>query len=350
MNNKLFILLIAALVLVGSLSSCKFFDTTPLGLEQYEEDAIKGTPTNETAKGSELRATYREITSNVTKDSINDIFNNTDEPGNIIGEIRKMDELVKEINDKVNQYNEERDTIPDYRIIDNPDGSLTLPYFSSDVDINYLVNLQKEAEDGSSKYAGYLLSADKESVVTFHTDAPYTWEEGPGQPTVIDHTLFYGKKVNDTDIKILSATLGINSDTGDIAKGWSFDIDITGESYFTATHNDSYYTHSIAGKPKGEFLVRIRETDEADGVRDLLFLYDYNGGNITQTWEYQPAEVGEEITVTDISDAGLSKPDTISDAMWKKMVKAVSSIADPDGTPHPQSTEIFNNSFIKSKF
>jgi hypothetical protein len=147
-----------------------------LGLDTYEDTVVAGTPTSLTSSKS--------IDASTVRVSLNKIFNNEIEPGNLVGESKKLDELIEELNSHVTDENEADGG--GFEVIENTDSTLTLPFFGDNVEIDYLVKMIDDST--GSKYAGYKMDDTSQTVVLFHT--------GPAGEER-DVCLFYGKKNRD---------------------------------------------------------------------------------------------------------------------------------------------------------
>jgi len=96
-----------------------------------------------------------------------------------------------------------------------------------------------------------------------------------------------------------------------------------------------------AGISKGYFILRGRQTTTAESPYGQANLYNYEKQNGAE----QELELTDEDRALTKSD--FTKPETITDAQWERIITFVSTITDPDDTPAPASTDTFNGSFLK---
>ncbi len=293
-----------------------------LGMDKYADSVIAGTPTSLTSS--------KEIDATTVRVSMNKIFNNESEPGNLVGESKKLDKLIGELNNHVTVDNEADGG--GFKVIANPDGTLTLPFFGDTVAIDYLVKMIDDST--GSKYAGYKMDDTSQTVVLFHT--------GPAN-TARDVVLFYGKKTG-TTVDIYQALIGVDA-SDNKTKAWAFKIHIEGDT-FTITHNSDAYTHSGTGNSKGNFILREWETGTAAGTLGFAVLYNYGSGAFTEDDTFSLSTPGAAMGDTD-----LTRPSTITAEYWTAMITFVNAIGNPDTVGIcPESLTGFTNDFIKSKF
>jgi hypothetical protein len=299
-----------------------------LGLDKYQEDVIQGTPTN-------LGSSQKGVDMVAIRNALNGLFNDQNVAGNLVRESGALDGMIDEINRHVRADNTAE---MGSKVVSNRGGTLVLPFFGDAVQVDYLVRLGSDSAEKGSKYAGYKIGADQQTVVLFHT--------GPSNGSDRDLTLYYGRKSGGT-VDVWQALLGLDG-RGVRLKGWAFKIHLEGQEYFTVVSNSDVYTHSAAGQPKGIFLIRVREMAAAGngGMSGYLAGYDYQGGAYTVFDELGLADAGRALDASD-----LERPAAVTADRWSAMIDFVSTIGDPDADGIcPLSVDTFNNGFIKSKF
>lgn len=337
---------------------------TSLGLEKYRDDVMRGVPVDPSyAKHMDAES---------VRVYMMKILNEFEESGNLVGEATRLNELIDELNSLVSSDHEiiepdpegegegegedggengaEEDKIDHLPIavIANPDPTLTLPFFDHVVDIDYLVRLY---DDGiHSKYAGYRLADDEQTIVLFST---------PGDDGG-DYSLFYGRK-SGGDVEIWNANMGVDG-SGDWHGGMAFKLRLLNSvGQFAVTSDGAGFLDegpifgiatTGAGFADDHFVFRARECTTAQENLDCANLYDYSGGEYDLVGSVELGGVGDPRRGGPLSVDDWTRPEGIAAADWETMIAATSIIADPDDHASivPLSVEDSNVDFIRSKF